>query len=51
MESSDLNRYDRVNPEEIIIRLKKIIEYLQNKFHGGQVQDGKKLNDPSINRN
>lgn len=36
MEASNLQPYEKVNPEEIIARLKRIIEILKIKFGGLQ---------------
>ena len=45
MENDKLQFYDKIDAEEIIARLKRILDYLQNKAKGGKVENGKEFHD------
>jgi len=51
MESNNSIIYDKVDAEEIIARLKRILDYLQNKSKEAILKDGKEFHDSSSNRN
>jgi len=37
MESEEETRYDQIDPEEIIIKLKEILTFIQNKKKEGKI--------------
>lgn len=51
MEKSNLSNYDKIDPEEIIIKLKRIIEFLQTNSKEKNLENGKEFHDSCFNRN